>query len=57
MKPLLLAVFSFVGAALLALSLPRGTWPFLVARIVLLCLGVAFLFIGLRQRIDTAIVS
>ena len=45
----LLSAVSFVGAALLALGLP-STWPLLVARIVLICLGVALLVIGLRQR-------
>jgi uncharacterized membrane protein len=45
----LLSAVSFVGAALLALGLP-STWPLLVARIILICLGVALLVIGLRQR-------
>lgn len=45
----MLAVISFVGAGLLAVLLP-STWPLLVARIVLICLGVAVVVIGLRQR-------
>ena len=49
MKALMLAVISFVGAGLLAVLLP-STWPLLVARIVLICLGVAVVVIGLRQR-------
>jgi hypothetical protein len=49
MKALMLAVISFVGAGLLAVLLP-STWPLLVARIVLICLGVAAVVIGLWQR-------
>jgi putative Mn2+ efflux pump MntP len=49
MKALTLAVSSFVGAGLLAVLLP-STWRLLVARILLICLGIAVVVIGLRQR-------
>jgi uncharacterized membrane protein len=49
MKALLLVALAFIGAALLAVLLP-STWPLLVARIVLICLGVVAVVISLRQR-------
>jgi hypothetical protein len=49
MKALMLAVVSFVGAGLLALLEP-STWPLLLARIVLICLGIVGVAMGLRQR-------
>ena len=49
MKALVLAAIVFVGAALLAFLLP-STWPLLVARIVLICLGVVVVVISLRNR-------
>jgi uncharacterized membrane protein len=49
MRALLLVALAFIGAALLAVLLP-STWPLLVVRIVLICLGVAAVVISLRQR-------
>jgi uncharacterized membrane protein len=49
MKALLLVAPPFIGAALLAVLLP-STWPLLVVRIVLICLGVVAVVISLRQR-------
>jgi uncharacterized membrane protein len=49
MKALLLAALAFIGAALLAVLLP-STWPFLVVRIAIICLGVVAVVISLRQR-------
>ena len=49
MKALLLVALAFIGAALLAVLLP-STWPLLVVRIVLICLGVVAVVISLRQR-------
>jgi len=48
-KALVLAATAFVGAALLAFLLP-STWPLLVARIVLIVLGVVVVVTSLRQR-------
>ena len=48
-KALVLAATAFVGAALLALLLP-GTCPLLVARIVLIVLGVVVVVTSLRHR-------
>ena len=49
MKALLLVALAFIGAALLAVLLP-STWPLLVVRIVLICVGVVAVVISLRQR-------
>jgi Flp pilus assembly protein TadB len=49
MKALMLAAIAFVGAALLAVLLP-STWPLVVARIVLICLGVVVVVVSLRKR-------
>jgi uncharacterized membrane protein len=49
MKALLLVALAFIGAVLLAVLLP-STWPLLVVRIVLICLGVVAVVISLRQR-------
>jgi putative Mn2+ efflux pump MntP len=49
MKALVVAAIAFVGAALLAVLLP-STWPLLVARVLLICLGVVVVVISLRKR-------
>ena len=49
MKALLLVALAFVGAALLAVFLP-SSWPLLLVRIVLICLGVPAVVISLQQR-------
>jgi uncharacterized membrane protein len=48
-KAIILALLSFVGAALLALFLP-STWPLVLARIILICLGIAWVVMALKQR-------
>ena len=44
-----LSIVSFAVATLLALTLP-STWPLLAVRVALICIGIALLVIGLRQR-------
>jgi uncharacterized membrane protein YfcA len=49
MKAIMLAAASFVGAGLVAVLLP-STWPLLLARVVLICLGAVCIVMVLRRR-------